>query len=433
MNEAFAHLRRESLDIFNRLKSIQEDINFVNQVHYHYPEFPLLPNLRCGAWYTDPSLAAPHPVYFKSTDGHFLNWNFNLRRPNLHLLNAQYKGIVLVDSTRSGKRMPDALSKTVPIWCSVINRAILLRYPEKPRDQWDVELYTPPGVISTHEHSQILLLLDGWARSLHESSYSLPNLEKPLRPIWITPSSTSFPKFPPTETLFIPVICVSASRQVEEGSDRRSGGFVYIQGSGDDHESWGMGLNPAIFWQNRERIFSADRSEMERVVASAVSSSQTETSAHRPSAVGRVDGRILLCSTADLTSSSGKLLTMIGEDSTDVAFIVISCREQEKFRDKLRSLFFVTSEGKKGQAHFLQTLLPRSMEFIQKYLAQGMHVCIACDTGKDLSVGVATAALQKFFDDNGNFSETELHVPGEFRASMIGSCHYQVQTNGLSR
>jgi tRNA A64-2'-O-ribosylphosphate transferase len=31
-------------------------------------------------------------------------------------------GAVLVDSTRRGKRMPDALSKTVPIWCAVWNR-----------------------------------------------------------------------------------------------------------------------------------------------------------------------------------------------------------------------------------------------------------------------------------------------------------------------
>lgn len=30
--------------------------------------------------------ASPEAAYFKSTDGHFGNWSFNLRRPNLHLL-----------------------------------------------------------------------------------------------------------------------------------------------------------------------------------------------------------------------------------------------------------------------------------------------------------------------------------------------------------
>jgi len=29
-----------------------------------------------------------------------------------------------VDTTRSGKRFPDSLSKTIPIWCCVINRIV---------------------------------------------------------------------------------------------------------------------------------------------------------------------------------------------------------------------------------------------------------------------------------------------------------------------
>lgn len=30
--------------------------------------------------------ASGEAAYFKSTDGHFNNWSFNLRRPNVHLL-----------------------------------------------------------------------------------------------------------------------------------------------------------------------------------------------------------------------------------------------------------------------------------------------------------------------------------------------------------
>lgn len=37
-----AYLRRESLDLFNRLHSISEDVSFVNQVHELYPHIPLL-------------------------------------------------------------------------------------------------------------------------------------------------------------------------------------------------------------------------------------------------------------------------------------------------------------------------------------------------------------------------------------------------------
>ena len=132
--------------------------------------------------------ASGEPAYFKSTDGHFGNWNFNLRRPNLHLLpliiqrhglvfhiNTLMSGdwiqlifqmcrMILVDSTRAGKRIPDALSKTVPIWCAVINRAISRLRPEAP--EWPLELYTPPGAVSEQEHTQIERRIDSWADSL---------------------------------------------------------------------------------------------------------------------------------------------------------------------------------------------------------------------------------------------------------------------------
>ncbi|KAJ7604030.1 initiator tRNA phosphoribosyl transferase-domain-containing protein [Roridomyces roridus] len=276
---SLALLRKESLDIFSRLHSIAEDILFVNQIHEFYPEMPILPNLRCGAWYTDPTLVrrshipepeglraskkrqwpalvANCPVYFKSTDGHFNNWSFTLRRPNLqllHLVAAQKDGtgsvsnddeakieiddrIILVDSTRAGKRIPDALSKTVPIWCAVINRAVKEVYPQG-KAEWDTNLYTPPAAVSNQEHDQIERRLDGWASALANSSYDLPNLPFPLRPIWITPTSSSFPSLAKDRT-FLPIICLSASKQVQDGVERRSGGYAYVQGSGDDHELW---------------------------------------------------------------------------------------------------------------------------------------------------------------------------------------------------
>ena len=91
--------------------------------------------------------------------------------------------LILVDSTRAGKRLPDALSKTVPIWCAVINRAILLRGScfadvEVPSPSsssssdvamvadTDLDLHTPPGAVSPHEHAQIAARLDIWATAL---------------------------------------------------------------------------------------------------------------------------------------------------------------------------------------------------------------------------------------------------------------------------
>lgn len=55
----------------------------------------------------------------------------------------------MVDSTRQGKSMPDALSKTVPIWCAVMNR---LLFPEMPESHL---LQTPSCVVGRSEHAQI--------------------------------------------------------------------------------------------------------------------------------------------------------------------------------------------------------------------------------------------------------------------------------------
>lgn len=61
--------------------------------------------------------------------------------------------------------MPDALAKTVPIWCAVINRAVRLRHAKD--DRWDTALYTSPAVVSPQEHAQIEAHLDGWAKALN--------------------------------------------------------------------------------------------------------------------------------------------------------------------------------------------------------------------------------------------------------------------------
>ncbi|KAL0577694.1 tRNA A64-2'-O-ribosylphosphate transferase [Marasmius crinis-equi] len=408
-NDAFAHIRKQSLDLFNRLHSIEEDVEFVNQVHAAYPNIPLIPNLRCGAWYCDPVIqAAPHPAYFKSTDGHTSNWQFNLRRPNLHLLPVilRSEGIVLVDSTRAGKRVPDALSKTVPIWCAVVNRAMVLRYPElgEGSGAWDTNLHTPPLSVSKQEHAQIEKLLDDWAGALNNSSYAIPRFSKPLRPIWITPASSSFPPF--NDVQFLPVICVSASRQVEDSLDRRSGGFVYVQGSGDDHELWGKGLNPQKFWAHRTRLLSAPRAEVEETVAS-VNEMYGTTTRHTtpPTGISKVGNSIRISSLEDVSAEVQR-----PEDLT--AYVLISndsagwpgIQEGIDVDEQAMKLRIVLPEGKKGQMHFLQVVLPRSLQFIRTQLSNGCSVCISCPTGNDISVGVTVAALQNFFNNNGELA-----------------------------
>ncbi|KAF5375517.1 hypothetical protein D9615_009160 [Tricholomella constricta] len=403
-------LRRESLDIYNRLHSIADDALFVAHVHAFYSTVPLAPNLRCGAWYADPVIASTVPAYFKSTDGHFNNWGFNLRRPNLQLLPliAQRHSIVLVDSTRAGKRIPDALSKTVPIWCAVLNRAIARRFPGPEKDAWDTALYTPPAAVSAQEHHQIELRIDAWADALFNSSFELPALPAPLRPFWITPATTTFPSVPTSDPPpFLPIICLSASRQSEDA--RRTGGFAYIQGSGDDHELWGLGLTPTHYWRHRPALLAASRSELPNLIktilttdSSSSSSNSTVSEANangsRVTPITKVDGRMKLCTFAEL-ERVGPL------ESSSSAYVLLSATREGEGSTKIPSGPALTLPlAPRIKTHLTQTLLPRALPFIGAQLARGRSVCVVCGGEEEVGdegTAVLLAALVVFFDDDG--------------------------------
>jgi hypothetical protein len=120
-------LHRGKHDLRNRLHSIAYDAAFVRAFAERISPLPCFANLRQGAWYVSPQLAtSAGPCCFKSSDGHAGQWQFVSRRLNLHvaLAAASNGGVLVVDSTRGGKRIPDALSKTVPLWAAVLNRAV---------------------------------------------------------------------------------------------------------------------------------------------------------------------------------------------------------------------------------------------------------------------------------------------------------------------
>ncbi|KAI5115176.1 hypothetical protein M0805_003343 [Coniferiporia weirii] len=412
---ALTHIRKQSLHPFNRLHSIAEDIDFVKTVRDKYSSQPMLANLRCGAWYCDPLFSNGEFAHFKSADGHYNGWSFNLRRPNLHILPLirNSGGLTLVDSTRSGKRIPDSLSKTVPIWCSVVNRALKIRN-NAPSDDWDVQLYTPPQSVSKQEHSQIEDKLNGWADSLAKSSYELPSLDKPLRPIWITPATTVFPTFD-DGTPFFPIVCISASKLVEEGAERRREGYSYAQGAGDDHEYWSSGLTPDLFWKNKEVLLSAPESDFMDTLQNVVNAEalkpalSTEWMKH-PTPVAYVDGLVSISTISDIP----KWVLNQDEESkkSTQPFPCIIVRAGSNIPSNTPGdtknpaaasnvLKLELPSDKKGGERSFKNLLPRCLEYCKQHFEERRSVCVACDTGKDLSVGIALVVLQTFFDDDG--------------------------------
>ena len=59
---------------------------------------------------------------------------------------------IIVDSTRRGKSMPDALSKTIPIWCAVMNQMLFQ----------SGEIVVPESVVGPSERAQMQERLKGW-------------------------------------------------------------------------------------------------------------------------------------------------------------------------------------------------------------------------------------------------------------------------------
>ncbi|KAI9826938.1 MAG: hypothetical protein M1832_005877 [Thelocarpon impressellum] len=258
LSDTLASVRRSALSIPNRLRSIHHDAAFVAAVADAYA-LPPLANERCGGWYVPPE-RRKGGCYFKSTDGHAGEWAVSLSRLNLGVLEVvrEAGGCIVVDSTRRGKSMPDALSKTVPLWCAAINA---LLFPDTPAHHI---LHTPPQAVSPSEHAQMAARVPASSAALRALSLRLPPLSRPLRPLWVTPDSP-LPPSPPTFDAFHPVVCVTASRRVR-GAEASEGG--YIQGAGDDSEAWARGLTPEVFWAHRPALLGAPEAEVEALIAS---------------------------------------------------------------------------------------------------------------------------------------------------------------------
>ncbi|KAI9010989.1 tRNA A64-2'-O-ribosylphosphate transferase [Phycomyces nitens] len=400
-------LRKDNKNIFNRLKSIEEDASFVNEILEMFPTLAVVANERCGSWYIDRSKQKASSAYFKSTDGHTGQWDFNLRRNNLGLVKtiATHKGCVIIDSTRRGKRIPDALSKTVPIWCAVINRAVAmyrLRTGLLTLDNWDTGFYSLPSIVSRSEDAQITSKLDMFAERLLSSGIDMQPLEgllqKPLRPLWFTPQSRFVNAPDYGDATFWPVICLSASQAVESGCQPRPG-YLYVQGSGDDQEAWCLGLTHSLFWKHREDLLDVNSAaECEDKVRALVKASKgcvEEEEDQKYDFIGNTG-------IAVGSRTSGKPPLCWKEFD-----VVINCTTMEYEDNKLKEhknnyIQLPIPEGKKGQQALFDHI-GIALAFARQPLLEKRRVLVHCAKGQDRSVGIALALLVEYFDHNGVF------------------------------
>ncbi|KJY02118.1 tRNA a64-2'-o-ribosylphosphate transferase like protein [Zymoseptoria brevis] len=389
LKNALGDLKRANLTIKNRLTSIKQDSSFVEEVANAY-QLPLIANERCGSWYIPPHRKAGS-AYFKSTDGHFGQWMFSLRRLNLQVLDAvgEHGGCIIVDSTRRGKSMPDALSKTVPIWTTILNR---LLFPHKPGCH---NLQTPMDVVSGSEHAQMELRLDTCLRDVQSLKLDLNDMRsklqnKPMQIVWQRPGDQLPSAARQKSDSNLLVLCTASNQTSNETSSTSD----YVQGAADDPESWSLGLDAAMFWTHLDLLRQTSEDELSVLIAGLIKDPRADV-------VSR-----------DVTLVRPTSVVYIGDNSVSgnvrAGFdLVVSCfpksesciDSEQDGTDTSQRLQLTCADGKVGSRQ-LRHELPK-LEMIISSITSTSRVLVTCQTGKDLAVGVALALLCRLFDGDG--------------------------------
>jgi tRNA A64-2'-O-ribosylphosphate transferase len=292
--------------------------------------------------------------------------------------------------------MPDALSKTVPIWCAVMNRILF------PQSTTAHELHTPPNCVSQSEDSQIKKRLEYFVNEIRDLqldfSSILAKLDKPLRPIWITRDSL-LPNEMPQFTDFSPVVLCTASRKVA-GAEMSGAG--YIQGAGDDSESWSHGLTPTIFWAHKATLLNTPESDLPTTIPNLIQ-------LHRIGVEEEKGDFVLIRPTPQLFVGPTKGLADL-ELKNDDLVITCSTRANSRMEINLKARYLhLQCRPHKLGSRDLRTEMVKLPAFIAEHKTFG-SVYVCCETGADLSAGIALSLLCLYYDSNGGLLEPQAKV-----------------------
>ena len=281
--------------------------------------------------------------------------------------------------------MPDALSKTVPIWIAVLNR---LLFPEKPGMH---DFRTPEEVVSRSEHAQIeerLPSLTGDVQGLwlDVQSLRLKLRDKPLEPIWVTPDD-SLPHAPPEHSdANLIVLCTASGRS--ESSEQAD--LNYVQGAADDSESWAHGLDGKTFWKHRDHLLSTCEDDLPAVIEDLVSQSRSKSDIRPPVLIDQTKSIwIANNAAAETLYSNFDIVVSCSERTSDILaagmkdrYVHLECTSGKVGSRQLRGEFWKIN-------HLTNVLSPTS------------KILFTCQTGKDLAVGVALGVISFFCCNDG--------------------------------
>ena len=219
-------------------------------------------------------------------------------------------------------------------------------------------------------------------------SSTLSGLDKPLRPVFITPESSMEIKFPET---WYPVILVTASRPVPSGYRRVEGGFMYVQGAADDEEAWSHGLKSVQFWDNHTMLLECSREEeviklIEGIVGERTSTNEIEKD-------------------VSVIASTGLSLG-IGDVTQGKTTILVCGETRQSELEDINVLYLHIPTKSKPITLLTQKIFPQAIAFAldNGVLTNSPISILATDSSRqtlDLSISITLILLSLFFDDNG--------------------------------
>lgn len=203
--------------------------------------------------------------------------------------------------------------------------------------------------------------------------------------IWIHPNSKhiGYTKEEIENLTFIPLILVSAS---DVNRDEKTYGWKYIQGAGDDHQSWSRGLTPELFYKYEKEILE-DTSIIEEIVDKD-QQSDIHTLFNHSNQIYKI---------GDTNLFIGSFQSNFPEE-----MIKIFCKKGENQKD---CFYFDIIDNKKSKS--LEINLPSLFDLVKSLLEKNKKILILCPTGLSESICVCMSILISFYDKNNIYGKCE--------------------------
>ena len=283
--------------------------------------------------------------------------------------------------------MPDALSKTVPIWICALNRLLF------PNDVQAQVLFTPKMVVTGSEHVQIESQMHSFVAGLQTLALDLPSLRsklknKPMRPVWVTPDN-----YQPSSSIqglndtYHSIVLCTASSSASVVLRTSSG---YVQGAADDSESWAFGLEPPVFWAHQLRLLSTAEDDLPETITKLT---VARVAVVRTPALVSPTSAVWVANNAWAEHASNNLgpFTVVASNSLPNQHLQNAIGS--------RYIHIACTTGKLGSRK-LRTELAK-LNGMRSGLQSNSQVMFTCPTGRDLAVGVALAFICLFCDESG--------------------------------